>query len=208
MLQGALRGRKLAISDHRILTEIRLRIMEGQLHPGAAINLSSVAEDLVVSLAPVRDALLRLSERGLVCHFEGKGFFVASPSPSACAEYAGILLHILEMNLGKALETNTVSSANRSAAFAPDQILVAIKRTCTDHTAHFAAILIDQISLSMLQTRQRQTILAYEQAVALFSGALSAQRPERAMRLARLMHKWLIHELVGSVRGNLIPTVR
>lgn len=208
MLQGAVRGRKLTLHDHRVLAEIRVRIMEGQLHPGAAINLSSVAEDLVVSLAPVRDALLRLSERGLVCHFEGRGFFVASPSPSACAEYASILLHILEMNLGKALETNKVLSANRPTAYAPDLILAAIKRACAGHTAHLAAILVDQISLAMLQTRQRKTILVYEQAVALLSAALSAQRPERAVRLARLMHKWLINELVGSVRGFPIPTVR
>lgn len=53
------------------------QILHGELAPGESINLSELAEDLGISRTPLREALLSLSEQGLVGIGEGnKGFYV------------------------------------------------------------------------------------------------------------------------------------
>ncbi|MGN8119745.1 GntR family transcriptional regulator [Labrys sp. 22185] len=84
--------------DHRILTEIRRRILSGDISSGTAINQAALAEELYVSTAPVRDALIRLVERGLVDHFEGRGYFVATPLFTTVVEQIQILRFFLTLS--------------------------------------------------------------------------------------------------------------
>lgn len=50
----------------RVTGEIRQSILAGRLAPGAAASISELATDLGVSHSPVREALQRLSNQGLV----------------------------------------------------------------------------------------------------------------------------------------------
>jgi DNA-binding GntR family transcriptional regulator len=50
----------------RITDRLRRSIIDGDLAPGDTLAISSIAEDLEVSLGPVREALERLSGQGLV----------------------------------------------------------------------------------------------------------------------------------------------
>lgn len=56
---------------------LRAQILDGQLAPGTPLNLRDLAEQLSVSVTPVRDAVLRLVADGLVDGHENRGLRVA-----------------------------------------------------------------------------------------------------------------------------------
>jgi DNA-binding transcriptional MocR family regulator len=58
------------------LTELRERLREGVLQPGARVTAKDVAEALNLSATPVREALSRLAGEGLLEERRGDGFFV------------------------------------------------------------------------------------------------------------------------------------
>jgi DNA-binding GntR family transcriptional regulator len=59
-------------------TEIRERILTGALPPGTAIGLKRQAQELGMSIMPVREALQQLSQEGLV-HYEPQRGAVVAP---------------------------------------------------------------------------------------------------------------------------------
>lgn len=59
-------------------------IMEVHLEPGAKINTSKIAKELGISRTPIRTALERLAEEGLVEHAGTKGFKVSPVDWSDC----------------------------------------------------------------------------------------------------------------------------
>lgn len=64
------------------LTELRRRLREEILKPGARIAAKEVADDLRLSPTPVREALSRLAGEGLVEDHRGDGFFVPRLTPA------------------------------------------------------------------------------------------------------------------------------
>lgn len=70
---GSLAHRSLA---QQVQEELRLAIVSGSLAPGSAIVLREVARQLGVSIIPVREALLRLHQEGLVLYEPQRGFKV------------------------------------------------------------------------------------------------------------------------------------
>ena len=81
---------------HRKLTDwvtghLRAGILTGDLEPGAALPLTAVAERLGVSTTPVREALLRLEQEGLVLGDAHKSFHVAEVSLADISDFQ--LLH-------------------------------------------------------------------------------------------------------------------
>ncbi|WP_218014162.1 GntR family transcriptional regulator [Rubellimicrobium roseum] len=55
-------------------------IMKGELAPGAKLSEPAIAEQLGVSRAPVREAIRRLQERGVVHHTANQGARVVAPT--------------------------------------------------------------------------------------------------------------------------------
>jgi DNA-binding GntR family transcriptional regulator len=53
-------------------------IFSGQLKPGTRLNESQISRDLKVSRAPIREALQRLQEQGLVVNSPRRGMFVVN----------------------------------------------------------------------------------------------------------------------------------
>ena len=68
--------------EHRVYQELRRRIVGGQLKPGDALRAQYLAEQLNVSIVPIREALIRLSERGIVDSRSHAGFYVCNYGPS------------------------------------------------------------------------------------------------------------------------------
>jgi len=68
----------LGRTAYRILRE---RILERVLQPGEALVEAKLAEDLGMSRTPIRDALNRLEQEGLVTSIANKGTFVESLRP-------------------------------------------------------------------------------------------------------------------------------
>jgi DNA-binding GntR family transcriptional regulator len=55
-------------------------IMRGELAPGTKLSEPAIAERMNISRAPVREAVRRLQERGLVDHIVNRGTRVISPT--------------------------------------------------------------------------------------------------------------------------------
>lgn len=80
-----------ALSDPRNLSEqahdrIRRDILNGELFPGDKLPLEAISERYGIGVAPVREALNRLSSEGLVERKSQRGFFVAEISMTALEE--------------------------------------------------------------------------------------------------------------------------
>lgn len=88
-------NRTLPLRD-QIYQYIRGLIVTGQLRPGEAINEVTIGEQLGVSRTPVREAVKRISDEGLVNVFAQTGTFVASISLKELEE-AYVIRSALEM---------------------------------------------------------------------------------------------------------------
>jgi DNA-binding GntR family transcriptional regulator len=62
----------------RIVQVLRDGIFAGKLKPGERLNESRLARELSMSRIPVREALQKLEEQGLVVNIQRKGMFVVS----------------------------------------------------------------------------------------------------------------------------------
>jgi DNA-binding GntR family transcriptional regulator len=71
-------------------TQIREAILTGALPPGTQLREAHIATEMKISRSPVREALSRLEEEGLVEKVAFRGAFVASVSPATIAEIAQI----------------------------------------------------------------------------------------------------------------------
>ena len=68
--------RVVTIGDH-VYQILRKEIIDMNLKPGQVLNMKDIAEQLQVSRSPVRDAILRLDEEGLVDSIPQKGTAVS-----------------------------------------------------------------------------------------------------------------------------------
>lgn len=88
-------NRSLPLRD-QIYHKVRSMIVSGQMKPGEAINEMAIAQSLGVSRTPVREAVKRISDEGLVNVFAQTGTFVARISIRDIEE-AYVIRNALEM---------------------------------------------------------------------------------------------------------------
>jgi DNA-binding GntR family transcriptional regulator len=75
-----------ASTSSRLFEQIRDRILEGQLTPGAKVTEAELAQRYGVNRAPLREALLRLEERRLIERIPFSGTRVFQPSEKMMGE--------------------------------------------------------------------------------------------------------------------------
>jgi DNA-binding GntR family transcriptional regulator len=73
-------------SDEIAATELRDAIVRGDLGPGMKIRQEATAEELGISLIPVREALKTLAGEGVVTYIPQRGYFVAELPATALDE--------------------------------------------------------------------------------------------------------------------------
>jgi DNA-binding GntR family transcriptional regulator len=98
----------------RTIQTVRTAIKTGTLVPGELYSVYQLASDLGVSRSPVRDALLRLEETGIVRFERNKGFRIQLPGPRELTEIIAVRL---------ALE---VPAARRAASSINDERIAAL----------------------------------------------------------------------------------
>ncbi|MEH6795574.1 MAG: GntR family transcriptional regulator [Rhodococcus sp. (in: high G+C Gram-positive bacteria)] len=69
-----------------IADQIRDRIIDGSYAPGEQINEANVAAELEISRGPVREALQRLNQEGLLVSYRNRGVFVVELSSEGVTE--------------------------------------------------------------------------------------------------------------------------
>ncbi|MDQ0395801.1 GntR family transcriptional regulator [Labrys monachus] len=78
----------------RIVDVMRSRIIAGTLAPDTSIRQDALAAELGVSKIPVREALARLEQDGLIVSQANRGFFVAPLSAEEAYDVFGLRLRI------------------------------------------------------------------------------------------------------------------
>lgn len=73
---------------------LRTAILDGSVPPGGQLREAHIAADLGISRSPLREALTRLEEEGLVVKIPFRGAFVVDVSSQAVAEIASIRLRV------------------------------------------------------------------------------------------------------------------
>lgn len=76
----------------RTVEAIRHGVRSGELVPGELYSVYRLADELGISRSPVREALLRLAETGLIRFERNRGFRVVMPTPHDIAEIFAIRL--------------------------------------------------------------------------------------------------------------------
>lgn len=105
-LDGVQLSRQLPLSE-QVYTLVRKAIVMGHLAPGAPINEVEIARRLAISRTPVREAVKRVSDEGLIEVFAQHGTFV-SDIRRAQVEEAYIIRIALEIeSVSRAAETIT-----------------------------------------------------------------------------------------------------
>lgn len=102
---------------------LRRKVLRGELQPGDQLVNRTLAEEMGVSLAPLREAIHRLASEGLVQHVPGAGAFVRKLTRQDLEE-----LYVLR----EALETCAAAEAARLISEAQLEELDAI---CRDNAA-------------------------------------------------------------------------
>jgi DNA-binding GntR family transcriptional regulator len=99
----------------QVAAEVREGIRAGRYLPGELYSVYGVAEALSVSRSPVREAMLRLAEAGLVEIARNKGFRVLLPDPRDLAEIFAVRL-ALEVPAAERLARDPVGLEELEAA--------------------------------------------------------------------------------------------
>jgi DNA-binding GntR family transcriptional regulator len=86
------RVRRAESLTDQVAVELRTAVRDGRLVPGRLYSAYQLADDLGVSRSPVREALLRLAEVGLVRFERNRGFRVLLPPPADIAEVFAVRL--------------------------------------------------------------------------------------------------------------------
>ena len=76
-LEGGKPGQSLR---DKVLERVRSDIVSGRNGPGAMYSVPSLASELGVSTTPVREALLELSNQGMIVPMRNRGFKVQAPT--------------------------------------------------------------------------------------------------------------------------------
>lgn len=77
-----------------VTTEIRQRILSGDLAPGEVLRQEALADELGVSRVPIREAITRLTSEGLLTNVPHKGAYVAELSIDEVKETFDIRLRL------------------------------------------------------------------------------------------------------------------
>ncbi len=99
-------GAPAASLTDQAVAAIRQAVRNGTLPPGRLYSAYQIASYLGVSRSPVREALMRLAETGLVAFERNRGFRVVIPGPQEIAEVFQLRL-LLEVPAARRAATRT-----------------------------------------------------------------------------------------------------
>jgi len=99
-----------------VLKMVRDRIADGTLRPGARIFEEDIAERLGVSRGPVREALGRLQEQGLIVTVANRGSFVVELAPDDIRELYELRLALESLAVRRMMARRNPRDVKRLAA--------------------------------------------------------------------------------------------
>lgn len=116
--------------EHRVFVAIRRRLLLAHWRPETRIKPANLADTLGVSASPVREALIRLTERGLLTNAENLGFVVTSYDPIYTSHYCALLAHLYAESIERIADPERLHAAG-------DELARALE-VCTEENASLA----------------------------------------------------------------------
>jgi len=114
------------IGDHslsdRVAERIRAAIQDGVYRPGTKLVERTIANQLGVSHIPVREALARLADEGLVQRIPRRGAWVAELTPTALSEITSLRILLEGFVVRRAQERLTPEAEARLRSIAADML--------------------------------------------------------------------------------------
>lgn len=129
-----------------VMGRIRVAVHDGVLSPGILYSAYQLAEEFEVSRSPVREALLRLNEVGLVTFERNRGFRIVLPSSHEISEIFAIRL-ALELPAVRRVATDSHPGVNDQLRQEMDAM-------------HASARMGDEVAFSAQDQRLHDLILA------------------------------------------------
>jgi DNA-binding GntR family transcriptional regulator len=111
-------------------SELRAAIVRGDLAPGAKIRQESTAQDLGISLIPLREALKTLASEGVVTYLPQRGYFVTDLPDEAIHQ-----IYVVRSLLEAETERDAMPRVGKPETEAMRAHLRAQERAAEDHDA-------------------------------------------------------------------------
>ncbi|WP_231445159.1 GntR family transcriptional regulator [Brevibacterium zhoupengii] len=96
-----------------VMEHVRTSIVEGSMAPGEWYSVYRLADELEISRSPVRDALLRLEEIGVIRFAKNRGFQLVPTTPEDVAQIFSIRAALEIPAAGRAAQSKTDDQADR-----------------------------------------------------------------------------------------------
>jgi DNA-binding GntR family transcriptional regulator len=157
-----------------VMEAVRAALDAGEMRPGTKYSVYQLAEALGVSRTPVRDALLRLEEVGLIRFEARQGFRILLPDPREIADIFAIRLALELPAVGRAA---TVCDPPLAARLQYRMDVLRTAATAGDeHTfARHDQLLHDHIMEAAGNTRARAIVRSLRESIRLL-GAITTDR--------------------------------
>ncbi len=91
-MSGTFEGLERTTTPEGVYRVLRAAILDGTVPPGGQLRERDISSDLGISRSPLREALTRLEEEGLVVRVPFRGAFVVEVSDEEVAEIASVRL--------------------------------------------------------------------------------------------------------------------
>ncbi|RUZ00102.1 GntR family transcriptional regulator, partial [Mesorhizobium sp. M7A.F.Ca.CA.001.04.2.1] len=152
----------IGIIDHRMLSDqvstlLVRELIFGRLQPGQRINEAELARQLGISRNPIREAIRRLEERGLLVAVPRKGTFVRTFLHSDIDEIFSFRIVVERFAMEQALPQMTDADIDRIAGFVDAMVAAA---NANDEIALVENDLAFHLEICRL-SKNRQTLHAF-----------------------------------------------
>lgn len=136
-------------TSQKIFNYIRERIIRGDYEIGSFLDAKQISDELVVSPAPIREAFVRLSERGLLDWKRNRGFQVSAISAEDAASSLELLRILCRSAIIRRYDINHLkefTNVETPEVFSFEHVIM-LFRTCvfTQHELEIGHFLWDRI---------------------------------------------------------------
>jgi DNA-binding transcriptional regulator YhcF (GntR family) len=173
----------------RSYAQLKRRLLEGQFPSGQRLEATRLAEDMDVSITPVRDVLNRLAGEGLVLAIAGDGFYVPVQNESTLRDMLDWSAFLLQHSIRVAL--NSMGDvAVRSGETSPGAAALFSKMVAAMDSVEWdraLASLNDRISA--MRSHDEAVVGGVVEELALLSTEISAGRGKAVARIIRIYHR-------------------
>lgn len=186
---------------------IRRALLEGRFRPGEALSEVAIATEMNVSRGPVREALLVLSQEGLVSHSQNYGFSVMEFTEADLTEVSQVRLPLETLAL-KLAKPNVAGSHFRKLRDCKTRMVSAFQRRdfveCTQADLAFHSLIWECSGNSRLIASLRNLLVPYFA----YGSAFRISRPDLTAELLEEQHESYIVYLEGGATLSAKECVR